>query len=265
MPKVSIIMGVYNCADTLRESIDSVLNQTFDDWEFIICDDCSSDDTYQISLKYQKQYPGKFIILKNDVNSKLSFSLNHCLENAGGEYIARMDGDDICFPERLQKQVDFLDKNKEYSVVGTWCTRFDEESGDYGETTYPEYPDKYTLLKQSPYAHVSILMRKKVFDALNGYTVSPITVRGQDADLWFRFYAAGYKGANLCEDLVHVRENKNAVARRTMKVRINNARLRFKGYRLLKYPVKYYYKIFVPVFKGLVPKSIILAYHKNEK
>ena len=118
MPKVSIIMATYNCEDTLRKSVNSIVSQTFSDWEFIICDDCSTDGTYEILLEYKNQYPDKFVILHNKVNSKLPFSLNRGLEVARGEYIARMDGDDEALPDRLEKQVAFLDSHSEYSEIG---------------------------------------------------------------------------------------------------------------------------------------------------
>lgn len=82
MPTVSIIMATYNCEKTLRRSIDSILNQTYTDWEFLICDDCSTDSTLDILREYQKKYGEKIIVLKNEKNSKLSFSLNHCLKYA---------------------------------------------------------------------------------------------------------------------------------------------------------------------------------------
>lgn len=84
--KVSIIMGIYNCADTLSQAIDSILNQTYTDWELIMCDDASTDNTYDVAKSYRDKYPEKIVLIKNEVNSKLSFTLNHCLKYASGEY-----------------------------------------------------------------------------------------------------------------------------------------------------------------------------------
>ena len=108
MSKVSIIMGIYNCASTLSEAIDSILMQTFKDWELIMCDDGSIDNTYQIAKRYQKHVGRKIVLLKNDQNMGLNYTLNRCLAVASGEYIARMDGDDISLPTRLEKEVEFL-------------------------------------------------------------------------------------------------------------------------------------------------------------
>ena len=115
--KVSIIMAAYNSASTIAESIESILQQTFTDWEFIICDDGSSDDTYRIIKDYEARYPGKIIAIRNEQNSKLPYSLNHCLQYANGEYIARMDADDKSYPERLEKQHAFLTAHPEIDVV----------------------------------------------------------------------------------------------------------------------------------------------------
>ena len=102
MPKISVIMGILNCADTLDEAIECIINQTEKDWELIMCDDGSLDDTYKIALKYKEQYPGKVVVLKNEHNLGLNATLNNCLAVAKGNYIARMDGDDRCSINRFE-------------------------------------------------------------------------------------------------------------------------------------------------------------------
>ncbi|MDK0922904.1 glycosyltransferase family 2 protein, partial [Clostridium perfringens] len=100
--KVSIIMGIYNCEKTLSDCIDSLLNQTYTNWELIMCDDSSTDCTYKIAKRYAEKY-NNIILLRNETNKKLSATLNRCLEVAKGEYVARMDADDIALPTRLEK------------------------------------------------------------------------------------------------------------------------------------------------------------------
>lgn len=102
-------MGIYNCAPTLSEAIDSIVNQTYDNWELIMCDDGSTDDTYRIAESYRQKYPDKVKLIRNRHNSGLNITLNHCLEYAKGEYIARMDGDDISLPQRFEKEFNFLE------------------------------------------------------------------------------------------------------------------------------------------------------------
>ena len=262
MVKVSIIMATYNCEDTLRKSIDSILAQTFKDWEFIICDDCSTDGTLQVLNDYSEKHPNKIIVIKNEVNSKLAYSLNHCLEYAKGEYIARMDGDDISLPERLEKQVKFLDEHPEYSVVSTAMTPFDENGMRPARFMKPE-PTKDDLLNRSPFAHATILMRREAYDAVGGYTVSKRTQRAQDYDMWFRFFALGLKGYNMQESLYLVLEDDNVIKRRTFRSRCYEVQTKIKGYRLLHYPIYKYIFAFKPVVSALIPTAIMQKYHKK--
>lgn len=264
MPKISVIMATYNCENTVRECIDSILNQTFTDWEFIICDDCSKDGTYNVLCEYKEKYPDKFIILKNEVNSKLSFSLNRCLEVASGKYIARMDGDDISIDTRFEKEAAVLDEHPEFAAVGGIIRLFDAD-GFYGRVYYPEYPDKFSVARKVPFAHPAVMVRKSAYDKLGGYLVSKMTVRSQDHELWFRFFAQGFKGYNLREDVLAFREDKNAVQRRTAKVRFNHTRILLKGYKMLKYPFWYYPLAFEPVLKAIVPRKFIYFFHKVTK
>ena len=91
-PVISVIMGIFNCGDTLSEAIECIVNQTFSDWELIMCDDGSNDDTYEIAISYKEKYPEKIIVLQNEKNRGLNYTLNKCLKQAKGKYIARMDG-----------------------------------------------------------------------------------------------------------------------------------------------------------------------------
>ena len=261
MPKVSIIMATYNCQDTVKNSIESILNQTYQDWEFIICDDCSTDQTYDILLQYQERYPQKIIILRNKKNSKLSYSLNRCLQVANGEYIARMDADDESLPERLKQQVNFLDNHLEYSVVGTAMTPFDE-NGKKPTRYAKEVPAERDMLNRSPFFHATILMRKEAYEQVDGYTVSKRTVRAQDYDMWFRFFAHGLKGYNLQESYYLVLEDTQAIKRRTFKARCYEVQTKIKGYRLLRYPWYLYFYAFKPILAALTPVGVMQKYHR---
>lgn len=125
MPRVSIIMGVYNGFGRMDRSIQSIINQTYKDWEFIICDDGSTDDTY-MKLQEYAALDNRIVVLKNAHNSGLAQSLNNCLSVAKGEYVARMDDDDYSHSERLEKEVYFLNQHPEYAIValvGIWLTK----------------------------------------------------------------------------------------------------------------------------------------------
>lgn len=250
--KVSVIMAVYNAEDTLRTSIDSILAQTYRDWELVLCDDCSTDSTPELIAEYSARYPDQIVAIKNEVNSKLPFSLNHCLQVAKGEYIARMDADDISKPERLEKQVVFLDAHPELAVVGTSMIRFDE-NGEFGKLISDAEPSARSLRTGVPHYHATIMMRKSVYDAVGGYTVCARTERGQDVDLWFKVYAKGYLGANLPDYLYLVREDRAAIRRRKLKHDLYFARTRLIGYRMLHFPLHWYIFAFSPIVSHFIP------------
>lgn len=259
--KVSIIMGIYNCAKTLPDAIDSILMQTYDNWELIMCDDCSTDETYQIAKNYENRYPDKIILLSNDKNMRLAASLNHCLKYANGEYIARMDADDKSRHDRLEKQVKFLDNHQEYMVVGSQLMAFDE-NGEIGIKDVIEFPNKFTPAKYTPFTHATIMMRKIAYDKLDGYRVIKETRRCEDADLWFRFYSLGFDGANIKEPLYYVRDDINAFKRRKFIYGIDLLKVCINGYKLLDYPIYYYIYLIKPLLSSLMPAYIMKKYHK---
>lgn len=244
--QISILMSVFNCEKTLHQSIDSVLAQTYTNWKFIICDDCSTDGTSKILSEYEKKYQDKFVIIRNEMNSKLAASLNHCLQYAEGEFSARMDGDDYIASDRFEKQIQYLKEHPKIHLVGTLMQVFNE-NGLGRIIPYKEIPDKYDLRFGPCFSHASIMTYTNVYKTLGGYTVSPRTKRSQDYDLWFRFYARGFKGMNLQEALYFVREDENAFLRRKPQLYFWAMVTRFKGFKTLRYPVKYYVYVLSPL------------------
>ncbi len=263
-PKVSVIMGIYNCEKTLEEAIDSILNQTYTNWELIMCDDGSTDRTYEIAEAYQKKFPDKMILLKNKQNMKLSYTLNRCLEAATGELIARMDGDDRSRPERFQKQVSFLLEHPDIQLGGTAVRLFNQVDGEFGFIHPVSIPDKRILIKGTPFLHPTILTYKWVYNSLNGYCTEKRAERVEDIDLWFRFFSKSFIGANLDEALYAFREDYSAVKRRTLQARIHSIQTRAFGYRLLGFPIYWLIRPACILFlKGLVPPRIVAALRKK--
>ena len=124
MPKISVIMPAYNAEKYIKEAIDSILSQTFQDFELIVLNDCSKDSTEQIILSYTDD---RVVYLKNEVNMGVAATLNRGLAVAGGEYIARMDADDISHPERFRKQARYLDAHPEVAVLGSNLECFNDD------------------------------------------------------------------------------------------------------------------------------------------
>lgn len=267
--KISIIMGVYNCSSTLEEAINSILNQTYSNWEFIICDDGSNDNTYEIALSYREKYPEKFIVIRNEKNMGLNYTLNHCLEYATGEYIARMDGDDISLPERFEKEVEFLNNNPEYSIVSTPMIFFDE-NGDWGYSTQIDYPKKKDFIKFSPvHCHAPCMIKREAYIAVDGYTIDKRMIRFEDVNLWYKLYAKGYIGHNLKEPLYKMRDNQNAYRRRNLKSRMNGIYVTYIGFKLFKFPWYIYIYIIIDFIKhfikGVIPEKIYMYFHKKRQ
>ena len=126
MARISVIIGIYNCAPTLVEALDSLYAQTYQDFKIILCEDGSSDNTYEVAAQYAAQHDN-IILIRNEKNMGLNHTLNRCLELADTEYVARMDGDDISLPDRFEKEINFLDAHPEYAFVSCPMIYFDEQ------------------------------------------------------------------------------------------------------------------------------------------
>lgn len=263
-PQISIIMGTYNCLETIRPAIDSILSQTFQDWELVICDDGSDDGTQNILLEYQRHHPTKFIILQNASNQKLARALNRCLEACRGDLVARMDGDDISDPSRLQLQLKYLEDNPTVDLVGTAMKRFDKSGGGDIVTSDPT-PDITTLRFGTPFNHATILTYRRIYAELGGYSQLKRADRCEDIDLWFRFFAHGFVGRNLTEPLYYVREDDHAIRRRTIHSRIKLFRTRIAGYEMLGFPVHWYVYPAIELSKAFVPHHVMGAYRRWQK
>lgn len=263
-PLVSVIMGIYNCENTLKESINSIISQTYENWELIMCDDCSTDRTYEIAKRYEERYEAKIVLIRNSKNLGLAGSLNKCIKHAQGEYIARQDGDDISLNTRFEEQVSFLSERK-YDLVGTSMIAFNEK-GDIGvRGILPQIPNKNKLALGPPFCHATIMMRAKVYRDLNGYRVTKYTKRCEDIDLWFRFFAKDYKGTNINKPLYKVRDDESAYQRRNFKSYIYATKVCFDGYRLIKAPLKSYIYLGKPLIAAITPKKLKEFYYKKSK
>lgn len=269
IPKVSIIMGIYNCANTLAEAIDSIIGQTFVDWELIMCDDGSNDDTLCIANKYREKFPDKIVVIRNEKNKGLNYTLNHCLHHVRGEYVARMDGDDISLPDRLQKEVNFLDSHPEYAIVSTPMIFFDDE-GVWGESKAIEIPQLSDFVYHPPFhCHAPCMIRTEAYRSVGGYTVDRRLLRYEDCNLWYKLYTAGYRGYNLQEPLYKMRDDRNAYHRRTRKSRLRAVYVQYTGFKMIHMPLKYYPYLVVEFFKSLVivlmPEKVYLLLHKHKQ
>lgn len=255
-------MGIYNCANTLEAAVESIENQTYTNWELIICDDGSTDSTYAIALKLADR-DARIHLLQNEKNEGLNKTLNRCFSVSTGDYIARMDGDDECLSERFQKQIQFLEAHPEFALVSSQMTFFDA-TGDWGKTSPPEYPTIEQVVTGSPICHAAVMMRRECMETVGGYTEDPRMLRVEDVNLWIKLYAAGYRCYNIQEPLYRMRNDKNAFSRRKYKYRINSVYVRLQGCRMMSLGPKCYLKSMKPMIIGLVPAKLRSAYRKRK-
>lgn len=263
MEKISVIMGIFNCEDTLEESLISLVNQTYQNFNVILCDDGSTDNTYKIAKKYVDKYPGKFILLQNENNKGLNYTLNRCLKLSTGEYIARMDADDIALPERFEIQNKYLDKHADYAFVSSNMHLFDE-TGVWGKTDLKENPKKEDLIKGAAFAHAPAMIRRDAFVNVGGYSVSPFLIRVEDLHLWIKLYANDYYGYNILRPLYKARDDKAAYKRRTFRNRINEAYVKSIALKELQLPLWNIIYILRPILVGLLPEKVYLKLHQKK-
>ena len=262
--RVSVLMGIYNCEETLPEALNSLLGQTFSDWKCIMCDDGSVDNTYLVAQKYVDKYPQHFFLIKNSVNKGLNATLNNCLSFADTEYIARMDGDDISLPTRFEKEVSFLDGHKEYDIVSTPMIFFDKQ-GDFKIGTVVNEPTIEQVVCDSVISHAPCMIRTKAIKSIGGYSAKKTTVRVEDVDLWIRLYANGSKCYNLTEPLYKMLDDREAVSRRKFKYRVNSTKTRIAGCKIFNLGLMCYLKCLSPIIVGLLPKPIYIWMHRKKK
>lgn len=183
-PVVTVLMAVYNGEKYLCEAIESILDQTYTNFEFLIINDGSSDRTEEIILSYNDK---RIRYIKNEQNLKLIASLNKGLDLAKGKYIARMDADDISLPERLKKQVEFMERNTDHILVAS-CVSFIPDEEIYGTQSLSSDEIRYKLLSNNCIYHTSVMLRKSM---LNGHYYSNHYLHVEDYEFWTRLIGIG--------------------------------------------------------------------------
>ncbi len=263
-PTVSVIMGVYNQKNEveLMQAVNSILVQTFEDFEFLIYDDGSEGDAAEY-VQSLCSLDTRIRVIRNEVNKGLAFSLNQCIHIARGKYLARMDADDISLPNRLEEEVKFLEDHPEYAWVGTNAKVFEHEY-IWGTLVMAETPNEYNFLPFSPYIHPSVMFRRELFEAGNGYEVSEETLRCEDYELFLRLYLQGLRGYNLQKVLFLYRQGVSSYKKRTWRTRKNEAKIRRKYFPLLKLPkVKRMLYEMRPIVTGFIPYRMIAVYKQR--
>ena len=245
MLKVSVIMSTYNNAPLLAEAVESVLGQSFGDFEFLVFNDASTDNTEEILKEYQKK-DSRVIITSNKSTLGLTANLNAGLSLATGEYIARIDSDDEWInKDKLQKQIDFLEANKKIGLVGTWA----EFVGMDGKKVYDFKPPtedakiRKEFLLHNCFVHSSIVARKRLMIEAGSYNPNEQYV--EDYGLWLRLGRVAQL-ANLPQIMVRYRVNPSGITR------TKNLVQRKAAFALIKSQKHYYPGFLKAAIKWLV-------------
>ena len=263
--KVSVLMGIYNCQDTLSKAIESILTQSYPNWELILLDDGSQDSTYQIADEYRKKYSDRIVLLKHETNQGLNVTLNHCFQASKGELIARQDGDDVSLPERFEKQVEYLENHPACAFVscGMYISNGETRVGVRIENRVR--PTKKDVFISNQFHHATIMIRREALEAVGAYSEDRRLLRVEDYNLYTKLYAAGFYGENMQDIYYEVLENDDTYHRRKFRYRLNRAYAAFLAADMLGLPK--WYKIFAVrgVLVGLLPGFLYKYLHTIKK
>lgn len=204
-PIVSVIMPVYNCDAFIAEAIESILHQTFHEFELIIIDDCSTDNTLKVIESFRDK---RILLIKKEKNTGYVESLNMAIKISQGKFLARMDGDDISIPDRLAKQVEFLNDNPDVVVCGSWYQLL--QSGETVSNPVENEDIRIALLDYCALGHPTIMIRKD-FLVRHNLFYKPAYRPAEDYELWTRVSTIG-KMANIPEVLLRYRSHERQVS-----------------------------------------------------
>ncbi len=257
-PRISVIMGVYNVASisVFERAVASVLEQTERSLELVICDDGSTDQTWEI-LCAQRERDLRIQLVRSPKNEGLASALNRCIQASHGQLIARQDADDLSVPNRLACQAAFLALHPEIDFVGSNVALWDKR-GIWGSRVFPPRPQPRDFLFTMPFVHGALLFRREALERAACYRVAPETRRAEDYDLLMRMYAQGMRGANLPEQLYQFCEDSAAQKRRKYRYRVEEAVVRWKGFRALRLGSGAFPYVLKPLVVGVFPQGLLI-------
>lgn len=231
--KVSIIIACYNAEDYIDTCIESIMKQTYQNFEILICNDASKDGSSKILAEWEKS-DSRIIVLHNEKNEFAASARNKCIQRSTGDYIMIQDIDDYSFPNRIEVLVSALE-NSNADFVSSAVACFDTDPNVITGEIHPKHlkPTKKHFLWNLPFHHPATMFRRDCIIEVAGYRVSQETRRGQDYDMFMRLYAAGYRGINVDKVLYGFRVDAANIRRRTWDARKCEMKIRYKGFKAL--------------------------------
>ena len=242
-PLISVVMPTFNAQKYISISIESILNQTFSNFEFIIIDDASTDNTLKIIEKYSKK-DKRIKIIKNKNNLNIGGSLNKGIKHSRSNFIARMDADDIALSNRLKLQYELMQKDTNLAVVGGYISVINENGENLYIRKYPTENEKIkkAFFRYMPFAHPSVMIRKNFFNEVGGY--DPKKSPSEDMDLWIKL-GVKHSFGNIDRPVLKYRLIKDSSSNKDFrKVELNTVKMRINaiteyGYKPSLYDIFY--------------------------
>ena len=259
---LTVLMSVYNGEIYLEEAIESILHQTFTDFDFLIIDDASTDKTSDILEKFTQQ-DSRIKIITNEKNSGLAYSLAKGVEAAKTPWIARMDADDISMRDRLEKQMKYLAENPETDILGGYALDINDRGEILDSRKVPTDHDNIVkFIWTNPLIHPTVLFRRSAILKIGSYYCKTPKRIPEDYDLWFRSCAAGLQFANLPEPLIYYRFSENNFVRNNLQFLLAHVLIGWQGCWLVKASPVAYLGVTKPLVLGIFPPSLrYLVYH----
>lgn len=254
-------MGVYNAEKTIERAIRSLYEYT-GEMEVIAVNDGSSDNTLAVLSALKKQ----FLTLKvfsNEKNRGLTYSLNFAFSKSSGEFIARLDADDINAKSRFEKQLLFMSEHPEYAFCAGNAILFDE-NGNYARRKFPEKVTVNEIVRENPFIHPTLFIRRSALEKVGAYRDIKKTVRCEDYDLIFRLYATGLYGYNINEDLIYYFEERNGAGKHSFKTRRNEFYVRRYGSKINN-SKRGRMLAFKPLILSVLPAKLYKKLHKSKQ
>lgn len=252
--KLCVLMATYNDERYLQSALDSILNQTYTDFELLVVNDGSTDRTVDI-LQHCAARDARIRVVNCEANGGLARALNIGLAQTRAQFVARMDADDIALPQRLQRQMDYLQAHPEIDVLGTFSEDIDESGRRTGRIRrMPVGVRKNAdLVWTNPVIHPTVVFRADKIKQLAGYDET--LRRRQDYDLWFRVVASGMKIDNLPEVLLLYRETAETFRKNSATAMWQQAKIGLRGCRKIGAGPVAYMGVVVPLITSLLPLS----------
>lgn len=255
-PTISVIMGVYNQKENIhsvKRAIDSILQQTFSDFEFLICENGSDPEIIFLLHEFEEK-DSRISFIDGTGAEKLSKKLNRCLNYAKGEFIARMDDDDFSYPERFEKQLQYLKENPNIAFVGCNVNqRFTD--ADNSCRFFPENPTVHDFLFVQPFIHPTLLFQSESLVSIGGYCEESWCDRCEDYEMLLRMYEHSFKGANLQEILFEY--SADILGNRKLVHRFNETKTRWVRFTALKLLPNKILFVIKPIFVYFIPHPVV--------